>query len=170
MEFRSTNPGQHISNDLVTNVGSSHGVQLSGGSTGGVVQACGDDANIDLTVKAKGTGHVIIGDSSNTYTLLMNPIVGNASTTALSFVQRYLIQFTPPALAASTQVSSTFTVTGLTTNSVLMFTPRTNLSGAYNIVPRCSTANELVLTFQNITASTIGTGESTNRGVLLQFS
>jgi hypothetical protein len=170
MEYRSSNGGNHQTNDIVAAVGSSHGVQLSGGSTGGLVESVGDDANIALRVRGKGTGAVLVGNSSQAVILGGNVIgIGSASTTFLTLVQRYTVQFTPPALAASTSVSSTFTVVGLTTNAALVFTPRTNLSMAYNVIPRCSTADELTLTFQNITGSTIGTGESTNRGVLLQF-
>lgn len=67
MEYRST--GTHYSNDVVASVGSSHGVKLSGGSTGGLVQAVGDDANIALRVLAKGAGPVLIGDSSQAVTI-----------------------------------------------------------------------------------------------------
>ncbi len=56
-------------NGIVSNVGSSHGVHLSGGSTGGIVTSIGDDANISLRVKGKGTGGVILGDSSQAVTI-----------------------------------------------------------------------------------------------------
>lgn len=56
-------------NGVMSNVGSSHGVLLDGGSTGGVVTAVGDDANISLRVKGKGTGGLILGDSSQSITL-----------------------------------------------------------------------------------------------------
>lgn len=64
MEYRSANAGQHIGNDIVAGVNSSHGVQLSGGSTGGLVQAVGDDTDITLTLKGKGAGGVQIGNST----------------------------------------------------------------------------------------------------------
>ena len=66
MNFPSTNTdGRNPSlGGIVSNVESSHGVLLDGGSTGGRVTAIGDDANISLTVKGKGTGGVTIGDSS----------------------------------------------------------------------------------------------------------
>ena len=71
MRFPSTNTdGRNAAlNDVVSNVGSSHGVVLSGGSTGGIVTAIGDDANITLRVKGKGTGGVILGDSSQAVTI-----------------------------------------------------------------------------------------------------
>jgi hypothetical protein len=65
MEARSTNAGMHLSNDLVTSVGSSHGVRLYGGSTGGKIESFGDDTNISLSICGKGTGAVVLGDSSS---------------------------------------------------------------------------------------------------------
>jgi hypothetical protein len=69
MNFPSTLTANPALNAIVSNVGSSHGVRLDGGSTGGVVEAFGDDANISLTVRGKGTGAVTIGNSSQTVTL-----------------------------------------------------------------------------------------------------
>lgn len=68
MRFRSTNNKfTHFQGEVLTNIDdSSHGVHLSGGSTGGIVQPCGDEDNIALTVRGKGTGAVTIGNSSQT--------------------------------------------------------------------------------------------------------
>lgn len=71
MEFRSANDVgyQHLQGDLVTNVSSggvqnsSHGVQLTGGSTGGIVTAAGDETNIALNVRPKGSGPLNLGVS-----------------------------------------------------------------------------------------------------------
>ena len=65
MLFRSTNAKfVHFSGDIVSNVDdSSHGVKLSGGSTGGVVEAVGDETNIGLTVRPKGSGPLVLGSS-----------------------------------------------------------------------------------------------------------
>lgn len=79
MEFRSTNLNGfvHYQGDVISNVssngGSSHGVHLLGGTTGGVVTAAGDEDNIALNVTGKGTGPTILGNSSS-------PIVMPAST------------------------------------------------------------------------------------------
>ena len=151
----------HFQGDIVSNVQhdspSSHGVMLtadSGGSTGGIVQAFGDDTNIQLTLRGQGTGSVIVGNSSQ----------------AVQIGQTFTVQFTPAALAASTAVQSTITVTGLSTGRPLVFTPTTpGLSMAYAFRVQASTANELRFTQQNITGSTIGTGESTARGILIQL-
>lgn len=155
MIYRSTNTHfTHHQGALVAGVELGSGVELNPTSSGAAptILPCGDESNKSLIIGGKGTGGVQLGQSSTT------PIVA---------MQRYLVEFTPPALAASTWTSSTFTAAGLTTNAVLSFVWPTSVSGAYNIIPRCSTAAELRLTFQNITGSTIGTGESTTRGFLI---
>jgi hypothetical protein len=72
VEYRSSGTGgrfNHFGGDIVSNVESSHGVQLSGGSTGGLIQPVGDDANISISLVGKGTGGVVIGNSSQSVTL-----------------------------------------------------------------------------------------------------
>jgi hypothetical protein len=147
---RSSN-GTHWGGDGSFGVESSHGVRIGGGSTGGTITAIGDDANISLTIAPKGTGTLTLGNSS----------------TPISIGRRFTVEFTPPALAASTSAESTYTVTGLTTGAVIVLTPRAGLSPAYTTRARCSTANELVVAWGNLFGSTIGTGESTNRWTVL---
>jgi hypothetical protein len=67
MNFPSTNTdGRNpAAGGIVSNVESSHGVLLDGGSTGGIVTAIGDDANITLRIRGKGTGAVVLGNSSS---------------------------------------------------------------------------------------------------------
>jgi hypothetical protein len=150
MNFPSTNTDgvNPAHGDIVSNVGSSHGVKLSGGSTGGIIEPAGDDANVSITLRGKGTGAVVLGNSSS-------PVTFSGNT--------YTVQFTPPTLAANTGAESTFTCTGLSTGQAVFVTPRVAISNSYAIRARCSTANELTVWFGNITASTIGSGESTNR-------
>ena len=69
MEYRSSNGGMHIGKDFVAGVENSHGVELTGGSTGGVVQPVGDDANISITLRGKGSGGVVIGSTTQTVTI-----------------------------------------------------------------------------------------------------
>jgi|RhiMethySRZTD1v2_1073278.scaffolds.fasta_scaffold179825_2 hypothetical protein len=66
MNFPSTNTdGRNPSlGGVVSNVESSHGVLLDGGSTGGIVTAVGDDANIALRVRAKGSAPLILGSTA----------------------------------------------------------------------------------------------------------
>lgn len=84
MIYRSTNNAfTHFSGDVTSNVDSSHGVQLTGGSTGGVVQPVGDDTDITLVLKGKGAGAVRVDSpiqSSAASTLAMATI----STLALT--------------------------------------------------------------------------------------
>lgn len=162
MEYRSSNAGQHISGSIVAGVGSSHGVELGGGSTGGTVNPVGDDANISLAVAGKGTGFSRFGNSSAVARI-------GGSTTGFSALERYIVEFTPPAMAANTATPSTYTVLGLTTNAaILSITPRLAYSSQYAVHDaRCSTADELSVVWSNTAASTIGTGESTGRWTLI---
>lgn len=164
MEFRSTNDQgySHFKGDVISNVSSggvqnsSHGVMLTGSNTGGVVTAAGDEQNIPINIRGKGTGGVIFGSTAQ-------------STSAVQALQRYFIDYTVPTLSSNSASVSTVTVTGLTTNSILVLTPRlqnnSTVAGVY-IEPRCSTANELSLTFINGAVSSL-TG-STQSGYLLQ--
>lgn len=70
MERRSTHDYYaHHQGEIVSNVNSSHGVRLGGGSTGGVVEAIGDDTNVSLRLRGQGAGGVIIGNSSQAINL-----------------------------------------------------------------------------------------------------
>ena len=84
------------------------------------------------------------------------------------FMMRYTVQFTEPDLAASSWVDSTYTVTGLTTQSGFYFHPRVALSAGYIVGDlRCSTADELTIRWVNAGASTIS--GSTKRGTLFEW-
>lgn len=93
------------------------------------------------------------------------------STTFLQMVQRYRIDFTVPVLSSNAADVSTVTVPGLTTNSILVFTPRQQVNSSVvgiEIHARCSTVNELTLTYQNGSVSSVS--GSTQSGYLLQFA
>ena len=87
MNFPSTNTdGRNPSlGGIVSNVESSHGVLLDGGSTGGIVTAVGDDANISLRVLGKGTGGVILGNSSQAVTLGQGVGIKGAFSTTVAW-------------------------------------------------------------------------------------
>lgn len=92
------------------------------------------------------------------------------STTSILLMQRYQVDYTVPVMSSYTAAASTFTVAGLTTNSVLVLTPRLQTNSSVvgiMMEPRCSTANELTITFTNESASSIS--GSTQSGYLLQF-
>ena len=79
-----------------------------------------------------------------------------------------VVQFTEPALAASTTVASTYTVTGLTTNTVCLFSPHAALAAGYGIsAVYCDAADELTILWANETGST--KSGSSNRGYLTAF-
>lgn len=65
MEYRNSS-GTHFSQDFAVGVGSSHGVELTGGSTGGTVRPASDDASAALNVQAKGASGILnLGTSTN---------------------------------------------------------------------------------------------------------
>ena len=85
MDFRSTNQDRaHYQGDIISNVSSggvqnsSHGCHLTGGATGALFTAAGDEANIAITLAGKGTGNARIGNSSSPTTIV------TASTFVLS--------------------------------------------------------------------------------------
>ena len=101
---------------------------------------------------------------------LITATIGNASTTAVKLVQRFRVDFTVPALSSASSAESTVTVTGLTTNAVLVFQNRLKLNSTVTGVfvhPRCSTADELTLEISNISQSSLS--GSTQSGYLLAF-
>ena len=82
MKYRSTQADGryvHFGGDVVSNVESSHGVMLYGGSTGGKVIPVGDDANISLALEGKGTGAVVIGNSSQSPQIAGSSITLNST-------------------------------------------------------------------------------------------
>jgi len=92
MEFRSSNTVgyAHYQGDIISNVSSaavpvsSHGVQLTGGSTGGIVTAAGDETNIALNVLGKGSGPLILGAATAPVTILSsNLLIGSTGTLGL---------------------------------------------------------------------------------------
>lgn len=158
MERRSTNDigYVHYQGDVTAQVGSSHGVRLSGGSTGGVVEAVGDDTNVTLTLRQQGAGGIQIG---------------RGSTTGFLKIERYRIDYTVPVLSSNSAAASTVTQAGLTTASILILQERQQNNSSVvgiTIVPRCSTVNELTLTFYNNSVSSVS--GSTQSGYLLQVS
>ena len=97
--------------------------------------------------------------------------IGQASTTTVRKAERYLVQFTVPALSGGASAESTVTLSGLSTNDCMFFTPRLTLNSTVTGVvayPRCSTANELVLTISNHSQSSLS--GSTQSGYLLVMS
>ena len=175
MEFRSTNDNGfvHFQGDIVSNVSSgqainsSHGIRLTGGSTGGIVTAAGDETNIALNITPKGSGPLFLNSTG--------VLVGSRSTSAVAYIQRYRVDWTMPALSTAgvtaASADSTVTVTGATTNAMYIL-QQTQVYNSTNdpaviAVARCSTVNELRITSINLGASSLS--GSTVSANLLQF-
>ena len=173
MQYRSTNDAgySHVGGAMVVGVELGSGIELNPTSSGAVanIAPVGDETNKGIRIQSKGTGTITLGSSANQPVTVTSTAFTIGSGGAIAGITAYTIQWAPAVLAASTSVQSTITVSGLATNSALFFTPTTpGLSMAYAFRVQCSTASELRFTQQNITGSTIGTGESTARGLLLE--
>jgi len=153
MLYRSSTGGQHISGDITAGVGSSHGVQLSGGSTGGLVQAVGDDANVSLTLKGKGTGGVTIGDSSQTVAFAGPVLVGSTAAGSLGFRGAFSSTSTWSLAAVSSGQVGELTFA----NTVFDVNPG-DLIGAIEVWPTASTTP---LAFMHYRMSTVATSRLT---------
>lgn len=79
MEYRNSS-GTHFSGDFAVGVGSSHGVEFTGGSTGGTIRPASDDASAALNVRAKGASGVLnLGTSTSGALNLAGSAVASAS-------------------------------------------------------------------------------------------
>lgn len=189
MLFRSSNAKfVHYGGDVVSNVddGSSHGCHLTGGSTGAVFTAAGDEANIAARITGKGTAPTIVGNSSSPVTLAGNVTqsgtftsTGITSThislnsTKVSFagstafligMRRVFVEFTVPTMAvnAGAEVGD-IAVTGLTTNAVVTMSPRGPINSSVAGVllqSYCSSAGQLHITIQNAGTTITGSTQS----------
>lgn len=135
----------HFGGALVAGAELGSGIELNPNSSGSApnIVPCGDETDKSITIKGKGVGGVQ---------------VGNASTTPILFMQRYRVDATVPALSSASSAESTVTVLGLTTNSVLVLQNRVKLNSSITGVTagaRCSTADELVIEWHNISQSSL---------------
>ena len=174
MSTRSTNAigFVHFGGDLVAGVNDGVGILLHPASTGStaVIEPISDSDTAGLKIRAKGAATLTLGNSSNSV-LLVGPKPGTGSTSAVTLMQRYLVSFTAPELAASTAMDSTHACVGLTTGaSLIMVTPRSPISNAYTFTPRCTAANLLTVAIGNTFGSTIGSGETTNAWIVVQIT
>jgi hypothetical protein len=154
MNFRSSNAGFASPKDIQSNVGSSHGVVLSGGSTGGVVEAAGDDSNIELRLRGKGTGGVAFGTSTRSIKGIysQNSTYSHAAIGAARTVE-ITIASTTADIAPGDMISVGFTVD----------TPNT-LSSVCALVgwrTSATASSVLTVTFGNISSTATSTGSGT---------
>lgn len=162
----------HFGGEVVANVESSHGVVLSGGTTGGIVQSFGDDASIALRLLAKGAGRVIIGNSSNL--LLVNSTFLTMSTGSqfqlgstapfAGHIRSHSSNLTTPAFSTDAMTdSTTFTLTGVNSSHMVLLNP-VNLSTGiiYSHCFATSTADQVRMVFAKAsTQSSLAVGAST---------
>lgn len=177
MFYRDSSVATHTAKGYIAGVESSHAVRIEGGSTGGIVEPVGDDANISLNVRPKGSGSLIFGlaGGGQTYIQSSQTVIGNGSTSSLLKVERYRIDWTIGALSsagtAGASIDSTVTVAGVTTNSIFIIQAlralnSTESTGLY-LFAKCSTADELRVTTLNTGPSTLS--GSTASAHVLQF-
>ena len=156
MEYRNSGAATHLSKGFVTGVDSNVGVELKGST----VLSASDSAASGLTVRAKGTGTLMLGDSSNVVNVAGSTIqfklIGGISTTTI------------PNMPGASQAVSTFAAAGATTGDLLLSVDaRGTLStqvamGGYTV----TSAAKVTVTWINCHASSI-TPETT--GVTMRW-
>lgn len=169
MEFRSTNAAgyTHHHGDLVVGIGSSHGILISGGSTGGSISAVGDDANISLVLAGKGTAPTFVGNSSS-------PVYLGGSTSPFGG----FLRFTDTAVAtpnfATTNamvMETTHVLAGVTSSHFLVAKPW-NLSTdclLCNVYPSQSTAGDVHCRFLKASTVTVAASTATIDFLAIRF-
>lgn len=167
MQFRSTNGKfTHFQGDVVSNVDdSSHGVKLSGGTTGGVIESCGDESNIALTVRGKGTGPLVLGSSAS------QVFIAGSTTPFLGFLRVTDTAVATPNFATTNAMvmETTHTITGVpaatlggTTNAFVLAMPH-NLSTDCALLHAYvgSTADQVHCRFAKVSTLSVGASTAT---------
>lgn len=187
MEYRSTNDigYVHFQGDLVSNVSSggvinsSHGIQLTGGSTGGLVTAAGDEANVTLNVAAKGTANTRLGNSSS-------PVIYGTTSVTLSTGSVLQVGSTAPFAGFVRQVSSFATPNFNTTNLMVIETSvtitganssHTIIASGINLSTDCSpvgmyttsTSGEILMRFAKVSTLTVSASSARMTFMLTRF-
>lgn len=119
MDRRSTSAEYtHFGGDVTAQVNSSHGVRLSGGSTGGIVEAVGDDTNVTLTLRGQGTGQVVSGSPFNSTGIVSTHINLQSSRVAIGTTGSLVVTSSNIALN-STRLSIGSSAAGVSTSYLL---------------------------------------------------
>jgi hypothetical protein len=176
-------PGSHVLGDFYSNVESSHGVRLSGGSTGGVVDPAGDDANISLSVTGKGTGAVKIGNSSSPVSIngaatLGNTVISSGNTLQVNstapfagFVRQESTAVATPNFSSTGNMTvvSTVTMAGIN-SSCFIIANAINLSNGVTIDAFAgSTAGSINIRWNKTSTVVIGASTATIRFLATRF-
>lgn len=162
MTDRRSSSGTHFQKEVIAGVDSSHAVRLDGGSTGGIVEAFGADTNISLNVRGKGTGRVVLGNSSQS-------VFASGDSAALPTFKTWTLAFTIPAMAANASDESTYALSGISTGSYFVFQSQASPASTNQLVfsnLRCSSADELYMTIHNMGSTISG---STFSGTVLEI-
>lgn len=187
MEYRSTNVDRHVHylGDIVSNVRSgdagtsSHGVHLTGGSTGAIVTAAGDEANVTLRIAGKGTGATIIGASPSSFvinggslTLSTGSVLQVGSTAPWGGFVRQVSSFATPDFNTTNAmvINSTFTFTGVNSSHHVVVN-EINLSTDCQLAGgRCgSTANEVTCRFIKVSSLAVAVSSGRIRILVTRY-
>lgn len=87
--------------------------------------------------------------------------LGIGGGTELTKIEVYTATIDPAAVAAATSAEQTFTVTGLTTDDIVVVSKPTATAGVGIVNARVSAADTLALTFMNATAGSIDPASET---------
>lgn len=154
MEYRQSGEATHHGKGLITSVDANAGVEMIGST----VVAASDSAAAGLTIKAKGTGTLTLGDSSNV-------VVVNGSTTPFKLVAG-VSTTTIPNMPGASQDVSTFAAAGISTGDLILCVDSRGAVSTHVAMGgyRCTAANKITVVWTNCHASSI-TPESTGFSV-----
>src|SRR3990167_7564695 len=177
MDRRSTSAEYtHFGGDVTAQVNSSHGVRLSGGSTGGIVEAVGDDTNVSLRIRAQGAANINIGNSSQPI------IVSTGGTLQLGSTAPFagFIRFTSTAISTpdfnttnAMVIESSVTITGVNSSHFILGkfahngVASTDMTIGY--VTTTSTANEVLIGFEKHSTVTVAASTATMDFLVFRF-
>ncbi len=145
MEYRNSGVNTHLGGGLVAGVDRNAGTEILGST----IAAASDSATANLTILAKGTGNIQIGDSSQTVSL-------GGSTTQWKLVTGES-SWRLPAMSSHSIDISTMTMGGVSTGDLIVSIDfrglLSTLAGLASVTP--SSVNECKFTLSNPTKSTI---------------
>src|SRR3990167_10270504 len=177
MDRRSTSAEYtHFGGDVTAQVNSSHGVRLSGGSTGGIVEAVGDDTNVSLRIRAQGAANINIGNSSQPI------IVSTGGTLQLGSTAPFagFIRFTSTAISTpdfnttnAMVIESSVTITGANSSHFVLAQLRNNGVASTDMTitnPRTtSTGGEVLFGMAKISTVTVAASTATVDFLVARF-
>lgn len=179
MQFRSTNAKfVHFGGDIVSNVDdSSHGVKLSGGSTGGVVEPVGDETNIALTVRPKGSGPMQVGASGTITIGTSNGAIQMGGSTApfAGFIRHTDTAIATPNFNTTNAmvVESSVTITGVNSSHFVLGKVVSNGVASTDFTVgdfrTTSTANEVLFTFTKHSTVTVAASTCQMNFLVIRF-